>query len=52
MIFLDSTVLSDYFNGNNTWQVEALDSIIGKELGRLAQNDTNEVILNSKVFCI
>lgn len=32
MIFLDSTVLIDYFNGKNNWQVEVLDSILGKEL--------------------
>jgi predicted nucleic acid-binding protein len=32
MIFLDSTVLTDYFNGKNNWQVEALDSLLGNEL--------------------
>lgn len=32
MIFLDSTVLIDYFIGNETWQVKVLDSILGKEL--------------------
>ena len=32
MIFLDSTVLIDYFNGKDNWQVEVLDSILGKEL--------------------
>ena len=32
MIFLDSTVLIEYFNDNSTWQVEALLSILGKEL--------------------
>lgn len=32
MIFLDSTVLIDYFIGNETWQVKTLDSILGKEL--------------------
>lgn len=32
MIFLDSTVLIDYFNGRNNWQVKVLDSILGKEL--------------------
>jgi hypothetical protein len=32
MIFLDSTVLIDYFNGKNNWQVEILDSILGREL--------------------
>ena len=32
MIFLDSTVLIDYFNGEKNWQVDVLDSILGKEL--------------------
>lgn len=32
MIFLDSTVLVDYFNDIKNWQVEVLDSILGKEL--------------------
>jgi len=32
MIFLDSTVLIDYFNGVNTLQVNILDSILGKEV--------------------
>ncbi len=32
MIFLDSTVLIDYFNGNSTWQVDYLDTILGTEL--------------------
>jgi hypothetical protein len=32
MIFVDSTVFIDYFNGNDTWQVEVLDSKLGKEL--------------------
>lgn len=32
MIFVDSSVLIDYFNGKNNWQVKALDSIAGNEL--------------------
>lgn len=32
MIFLDSTVLIDYFNGRDNWQVEVLDRILGQEL--------------------
>ena len=32
MIFLDSTVLIDYFNGRKNWQVDALDAALGKEL--------------------
>ncbi len=31
MIFLDSTVLIDYFNGKSTWQVDFLDDILGSE---------------------
>lgn len=32
MIFLDSTVLIDYFNGIDNWQVNRLDSILGKQI--------------------
>lgn len=32
MIFLDSSVLIDYFNGKDNWQVEKLDEILGKEI--------------------
>ncbi len=32
MIFVDSSVLIDYFNGNENWQVEKLDEILGKEI--------------------
>lgn len=32
MIFLDSTVLVDYFNGTSTWQVNYLDEILGNEM--------------------
>ena len=32
MILLDSTVLIDYFNAAENWQVEKLDQIIGKEI--------------------
>jgi len=32
MIFLDSTVLIDYFNGAENWQVEKLDLLLGKEI--------------------
>ncbi len=32
MIFLDSTVLVDYFNGVPTWQVDYLDRILGNEM--------------------
>ena len=32
MIFVDSSVLIDYFNGKNNWQVEKLDEILGNEI--------------------
>lgn len=32
MIFLDSSVLIDYFNGNENWQVQYLDQILGVEI--------------------
>jgi len=31
MILVDSSVLIDYFNGKDNWQVEKLDQILGKE---------------------
>ncbi|HSW53689.1 MAG TPA: PIN domain nuclease [Ignavibacteriaceae bacterium] len=32
MILVDSTVLIDYFNGTDNWQVEKLDECLGKEI--------------------
>lgn len=32
MIFVDSSVLIDYFNGIENWQVEKFDEILGKEI--------------------
>lgn len=32
MIFVDSSVLIDYFNGADNWQVEKFDEILGKEI--------------------
>jgi predicted nucleic acid-binding protein len=32
MTFADSSVLIDYFNGNENWQVEKLDEMLGKEI--------------------
>lgn len=32
MIFVDSSVLIDYFNGKENWQVEKLDEMLGKEV--------------------
>lgn len=44
MIFLDSTVLIDYFNGKNNWQVEILDSLLGKELVVIGDYVLTEVL--------
>jgi len=32
VIFVDFSVLIDYFNGKENWQVEKLDDILGKEV--------------------
>jgi predicted nucleic acid-binding protein len=32
MIFADSSVLIDYFNGKKNWQVEKFDEILGEEI--------------------
>ncbi|MBU0559929.1 MAG: PIN domain nuclease [Bacteroidetes bacterium] len=44
MIFLDSTVLIDYFNGTTNWQVEKLDSLLGKEIVVLGDYVLTEVL--------
>ena len=44
MIFLDSTVLIDYFNGKNNWQVDVLDSILGRELVVIGDYVLTEVL--------
>ena len=44
MIFLDSTVLFDYFNGKTNWQVEVLDSILGRELVVIGDYVMTEVL--------
>ena len=44
MIFLDSTVLIDYFNGKNNWQVDVLDSILGNELVVIGDYVLTEVL--------
>lgn len=44
MIFLDSTVLIDYFNGKTNWQVEVLDSILGRELVVIGDYVLTEVL--------
>ena len=32
MIFVDSSVWIDYFNGNKSWQTDQLDQLLGEEL--------------------
>lgn len=49
MIFLDSTVLVDYFNGNDTWQVEILDTILGKELVVIGDYVLTEVLQGFRI---
>ncbi len=44
MIFLDSTVLIDYFNGKTNWQVEELEAILGKELVVIGDYVLTEVL--------
>lgn len=44
MIFLDSTVLIDFFNGQSNWQVEVMDSILGKELVSIGDYVLTEVL--------
>ncbi|PIW70038.1 MAG: VapC toxin family PIN domain ribonuclease [Ignavibacteriales bacterium CG12_big_fil_rev_8_21_14_0_65_30_8] len=44
MIFLDSTVLTDYFNGKTNWHVEVLNSILGSELVVIVDYVLTEVI--------
>ncbi len=48
MIFLDSTVLVDYFNDINNRQVEFLDSILGKELVVIGDYVLTEVLQGFK----
>ena len=48
MIFLDSTVLIDYFNDRDTRQVEDLDSILGKELVVIGDYVLTEVLQGFK----
>jgi len=44
MILLDSTVLIDYFNGKNNWQVKVLDTILGNELIAIGDYVLTEVL--------
>ncbi len=48
MIFVDSTVLIDYFNGTANWQVEKLDLLLGKEIIVLGDYILSEVLQGFK----
>ena len=48
MIFLDSTVLIDYFNGTKNWQVEKLDLLLGNEIIVLGDYVLTEVLQGFK----
>jgi len=48
MIFLDSTVLIDYFNGTKNWQAEKLDLLLGKEIVVLGDYVLTEVLQGFK----
>lgn len=48
MIFVDSTVIIDYFNGNENWQVNKLDSILGTEVVAIGDFALTEVLQGFK----
>ena len=48
MIFVDSTVLIDYFNGSDNWQVDKLDAILGKEIVVIGDYVITEVLQGFK----
>lgn len=48
MIFVDSSVLIDFFNGKNTWQVEKLDSLLGIEIVVIGDIILTEVLQGFK----
>jgi predicted nucleic acid-binding protein len=48
MIFVDSTVIIDYLNGIDNWQVEKLDSILGKEVVVIGDFILTEVLQGFK----
>lgn len=48
MVFLDSTVLIDYFNGTTNWQVEKLDSLLGREVVVVGDYVLTEVLQGFK----
>jgi predicted nucleic acid-binding protein len=48
MIFIDSSVLIDYFNGKESWQVEKLDELLGKEIIVIGDYVLTEVLQGFK----
>ncbi|MBU0472721.1 MAG: PIN domain nuclease [Bacteroidetes bacterium] len=48
MIFVDSTVIIDYFNGVDNWQVDKLDSILGREVVVIGDFILTEVLQGFK----
>jgi len=49
LIFVDSSVLIDYFNGIENWQVEKLDELLGKEILVIGNYILAEVLQGFKV---
>ncbi|PIQ08523.1 MAG: VapC toxin family PIN domain ribonuclease [Ignavibacteriales bacterium CG18_big_fil_WC_8_21_14_2_50_31_20] len=48
MIFVDSTVIIDYFNGIDNWQVDKLDFILGREVVVIGDFILTEVLQGFK----
>ena len=44
MILIDSSVLIDYFNGTTNWQVEKLNTLLGKEFLTIGDYILTEVL--------
>ena len=49
MIFVDSSVLIDYFNGIENWQAEKLDELLGKEILVIGDYILTEVLQGFRV---
>ena len=48
MIFVDSSVLIDYFNNEKSWQVDALEELLGKEIVVIGDYILTEVLQGFK----
>jgi predicted nucleic acid-binding protein len=48
VIFVDSSVLIDYFNNTNTWQVDALNDMLGNEIVIIGDYILTEVLQGFK----